>query len=73
MGNIDERTDRNGRPKIHDSVDPSLLSSGGGLLYNRTNSLDLIGKVGMFFGNGDSPVSFASYLVRLRTVANQLG
>lgn len=54
--------------KYADFVDPSLLLKRGDLLYNRTNSLDLIGKVGMFLGNCESPVSFASYLVRLRTI-----
>ena len=42
------------------------------MIYNRTNSLDLIGKVGRFLGNGASPISFASYLVRLRTVDESL-
>jgi len=58
--------------KYTDTVDPCLLLQPGDLLYNRTNSLDLIGKVGMFLGNGESPVSFASYLVRLRTVDQSL-
>jgi type I restriction enzyme S subunit len=42
-----------------------LLLREGDLLFNRTNSLDLVGKVGIFRGS-DSPVTFASYLVRLR-------
>ena len=48
-----------------DSVDPRLLLQGGDLLFNRTNSQELVAKVGIFVGH-DSPVAFASYLVRLR-------
>ena len=47
------------------TVDPSLLLQPGDLLFNRTNSADLVGKVGLFAGN-ESPVTFASYLVRMR-------
>lgn len=53
--------------KFSKDVDPALLLAPGDLLFNRTNSLDLIGKVGLFRGH-DAPVSFASYLVRLRAV-----
>lgn len=49
-----------------EEVDEDLLLQPGDLLYNRTNSLDQIGKVALFRGNCDYPVSFASYLVRLR-------
>jgi type I restriction enzyme S subunit len=49
-----------------DSVDQALLLRPGDLLFNRTNSLDQIGKVALFRGRPDHPVSFASYLVRLR-------
>lgn len=42
------------------SVDQVLLLQTGDLLYNRTNSLDLIGKVGLFVGNDELPVTFAS-------------
>ena len=48
-----------------DSVDPRLLLKGGDLLFNRTNTQELVAKVGIFVGH-DSPVTFASYLVRLR-------
>ena len=65
MGNI-----RNGQVLVPDSggvsqVDASLLLVAGDLLFNRTNSADLVGKVGLFTG-ADSPVTFASYLVRMR-------
>ena len=48
-----------------DSVAPHLLLEKGDLLFNRTNSQELVGKVGLFAGY-DSPVTFASYLVRMR-------
>ena len=38
----------------------------GDILFNRTNSLELVGKIGMV-RDVPEPVSFASYLVRLRT------
>jgi type I restriction enzyme S subunit len=37
----------------------------GDLLFNRTNSYDLVGKIGVFILDGD--YTFASYLIRLRT------
>jgi len=49
-----------------DAVDQALLLQPGDLLFNRTNSLDQIGKVALFRGKVNYPVSFASYLVRLR-------
>ena len=48
-----------------DFVDPYLRLREGDLLFNRTNSQGLVGKVGLFEGH-DSPVTFASYLVRMR-------
>lgn len=65
MGNI-----RSGKVTIPESggvlaVDPSLLLHPGDLLFNRTNSADLVGKVGLFTG-ADVHVTFASYLVRMR-------
>ena len=52
-----------------DSVSLSLLLEKGDLLFNRTNSQELVGKVGLFVGH-ESPVTFASYLVRLRPRPN---
>jgi type I restriction enzyme S subunit len=65
MGNI-----RDGRVTIPQSggvsaVNASLLLESGDLLFDRTNSAELVGKVGLFMGS-DSPVTFASYLVRMR-------
>jgi len=48
-----------------DFVNPYLLLQEGDLLFNRTNSQELVGKVGLFVGHA-SPVAFASYLVRMR-------
>lgn len=47
-------------------VDPSLLLQPRDLLFNRTNSLALVGKVAIFEGE-EARTTFASYLVRLRT------
>ena len=47
------------------SVAPDLLLQEGDLLFNRTNSQELVGKVGLFVGH-HTPVTFASYLVRMR-------
>ena len=48
-----------------DFVAPHLLLKSGDLLFNRTNSQELVGKVGLFVGH-DTLVTFASYLVRMR-------
>ena len=47
------------------SVDPTLLVERNDLLFNRTNSAELVGKVGLFKG-AETAVTFASYLVRMR-------
>ena len=52
-----------------DFVHPSLVLKEGDLLFNRTNSQELVAKVGLFLGH-DSPVTFASYLVRMRPQAS---
>lgn len=50
---------------------PKLLLKPGDLLFNRTNSLDLVGKTAVY---ADSPkeCSFASYLIRVRLVDGAL-
>lgn len=65
MGDI-----RNGNVTVPESggvhtVDDALLLQPGDLLFNRTNSAELVGKVGLFLGAA-TPITFASYLVRLR-------
>jgi len=50
-----------------ESVDPYLLLRKGDLLFNRTNSLDQVAKVGIVQSDPEQPTTFASYLVRIRT------
>jgi type I restriction enzyme S subunit len=49
-----------------DDAPQSLLLQPDDLLFNRTNSLDQVGKVALFRGNIEYNVTFASYLVRFR-------
>lgn len=53
-------------PRNHPEF-PFLLLRSGDLLFNRTNSAELVGKTAVF--RGPEPCSFASYLIRLRTSA----
>lgn len=46
---------------------PRLLLRSGDLLFNRTNSPELVGKSAVYEGS-TGPMSFASYLIRVRTV-----
>jgi len=46
-------------------VDDRLFLRRNDLLFNRTNSRELVGKVGLFRGSLHDQVTFASYLVRL--------
>ena len=72
MGNIE-----NGRlvlkelkylPKCHAEF-PALLLAKGDLLFNRTNSAELVGKTAVYRGT-PTPCSFASYLIRVRLNEN---
>lgn len=47
-------------------IDESLLLRRNDLVFNRTNSLDQIAKVGLVDFDPEEPLTFASYLVRLR-------
>ncbi len=47
-------------------VDRHLLLRRNDLLFNRTNSLDQIAKVGLIDFDPEEPLTFASYLVRIR-------
>jgi type I restriction enzyme S subunit len=47
---------------------PDLLLADGDVLFNRTNSAELVGKSAVFRGQ-PRPVSFASYLIRVRCSA----
>ena len=53
-------------PKLHDEF-PELLLEPDDLLFNRTNSPELVGKTAVYHGN-PSPCSFASYLIRVRLI-----
>lgn len=67
MSNIDDGRVFWDDLKFVDAVEDSMYLQNGDLLFNRTNSLDLVGKVGLFEENETfKGVSFASYLVRLR-------
>jgi len=55
-----------------DDAPRNLLLSPGDILFNRTNSLDQVGKVAIFRNDKEFPVTFASYLVRLRPNNNTL-
>lgn len=69
MGNIrnDGRLDLEGLKYLgsdHDEF-PSLYLEPGDLLFNRTNSAELVGKTALYRGI-PNPCSFASYLIRVR-------
>ena len=49
-----------------DEVDDGLLLRTNDVVFNRTNSLDLVGKTSIYKGGAGYPVSLASYLVRFR-------
>ena len=51
-------------PSDHNEF-PTLLLKQGDLLFNRTNSAELVGKTTVYSGE-PSPCSFASYLIRVR-------
>ncbi len=69
MGNIRtdgtlDITDLKYLPAAHDEF-PALLLANGDLLFNRTNSAELVGKTGHYRGV-PTPCSFASYLIRVK-------
>jgi type I restriction enzyme, S subunit len=53
-------------PESHDEF-PELLLEPDDLLFNRTNSPELVGKTAVYTGK-PSPCSFASYLIRARFI-----
>ncbi len=57
-------------PADHDEF-PGLLLQVGDLLFNRTNSPELVGKTAVYKGN-PRPCSFASYLIRVRFIEDVL-
>ena len=48
-----------------EQTDPNLVLAPGDLLFNRTNSAELVGKNAIFHGS-ERPMTFASYLIRVR-------
>ncbi len=66
MGNLADGEIDLGDARFLDEVDEGLLLAANDIVFNRTNSLDLVGKAAIFRGCQDYPVSFASYLVRFR-------
>jgi type I restriction enzyme, S subunit len=68
MGDIqDGRIITGGQKLVSENVEglPSLYLKKWDLLYNRTNSAELVGKTGIYDGPDDA-YTFASYLVRIR-------
>jgi len=49
-----------------DEVEDGLFLDVNDVVFNRTNSLALVGKASIYRGNSSASVSFASYLVRFR-------
>lgn len=66
MGNLTDGEIDFGDLRFLDDVDQNLMLEVGDVVFNRTNSLDLVGKAAIFRGGADFPVSLASYLVRFR-------
>ncbi|MCC7408474.1 MAG: restriction endonuclease subunit S [Phycisphaeraceae bacterium] len=72
MGNITSRgtidfTDLKYLPADHSEF-PDLFLDRGDLLFNRTNSAELVGKTAVFDPPTDRPMSLASYLIRVRAI-----
>ena len=68
MGNIQGgRVVLGGQKKVPRNIDdlPQLFLKHLDLLYNRTNSAELVGKTGIFIGEDDS-YNFASYLMGIQ-------
>lgn len=55
------------RIKLTDGELAIYRLNGGDILFNRTNSADLVGKTALFPGGRAEPYVFASYLVRVTT------
>lgn len=69
MANVDDHGRVRGEPGGYvDRVEPRLLLRESDLLFNRTNSLAKVGKLGLV-RELPQPTTFASYLVRFRTSA----
>ncbi|MDX8494641.1 restriction endonuclease subunit S [Mesorhizobium sp. VK22B] len=70
MGNINNGiVDHNSKKLLPATSNelPELFLEPGDLLYNRTNSYELVGKTGLFNGPRHA-LTFASYLIRIRLI-----
>ena len=52
--------------KFLENIEDNILLKPRDVVFNRTNSLDLVGKASIYRGNYDGKLSLASYLVLLR-------
>ena len=66
MGNLVDGEIDFGDLHFLDEIDEELLLDLNDVVFNRTNSLALVGKASIFRGSPSFPVSLASYLVRFR-------
>ena len=66
MGNLVDGEIDFGDLHFLDEIDEDLLLDLNDVVFNRTNSLALVGKASIFRGSPSVPVSLASYLVRFR-------
>ena len=66
MGNLADGEIDLGDLRFLDQVPAELLLQPMDVVFNRTNSLDLVGKTAIFRDAAKHPVSLASYLVRFR-------
>ena len=66
MGNIQRSEIDFSELKYVDDVEEFLLVQKDDVLFNRTNSIDLVGKCGVYRGGYDGLLSYASYLARFR-------
>lgn len=72
MGNIQNLAIDLTELKFVEEVAPFLLLQQNDVLFNRTNSIDLVGKSAIYKGTYDGALSFASYLARFRFDARYL-
>jgi type I restriction enzyme S subunit len=73
MGDIqDGQVILGGQKKVPAEIDdlPDLFLKQLDLLYNRTNSAELVGKTGIYMGEDDA-YTFASYLIRIRLLNSE--
>ncbi|MGG1940411.1 restriction endonuclease subunit S [Paenibacillus polymyxa] len=66
MGNINNGEITFPNDGALNDLDEKYLVDTNDLLFNRTNSLEQIAKVGIFRGSKEDKITFASYLVRLK-------